>query len=157
MNAVSDSSPLIFFTKLGRLDLLGKLFGKVLVPKQVLAEIGEKDGAVQNIEKCLFVEIKPVRVSRRLFLGEGETAAILLALRAKESVVLLDDRKARVAAKSFGLKPLGTIGVLVMALQRKIIKKKEYLRLLELLIKNGFRMSIELYDFAKKQVEGGEN
>ncbi|MEK6958177.1 MAG: DUF3368 domain-containing protein [archaeon] len=156
MNAVSDSSPLIFFMKLGRLDLLGKLFGKVLVPKQVLAEIGVREGAAHTIEKCLFAEIKPVRVKSRLFLGSGETAVILLAVQTKVRIVLLDDKKARTAAKAFGLKPLGTIGVLAMALQRKLITKKEYLALLELLIENGFRMGIELYALARKQAGNGE-
>jgi predicted nucleic acid-binding protein len=62
MIIISDSTPLINFAKLGRLDLLQKLFEKVYIPEAVYYEVvieGEdRPGAVEVktatwIERCL--------------------------------------------------------------------------------------------------------
>ena len=39
---VSNSTPLIYLAKIGKLDLLKVLFGEILIPKEVWAEVVEK-------------------------------------------------------------------------------------------------------------------
>jgi len=39
MRAVVNSSPLIFLAKIGKLDLLNKLFDEVIIPKAVYEEV----------------------------------------------------------------------------------------------------------------------
>ncbi|AJF59518.1 MAG: nucleic acid binding protein [archaeon GW2011_AR10] len=153
MIVVSNASPLIFFIKLERLDLLEKLFTKIVMPEQVFFEVSVKETAGNEIKASAFIEVKKFFLKKDISLGKGETAAILLALQLKTSKVLLDDRKARIAAKSFGLKPIGTLGLLVLAREKNLITKKEFSKLLNELVKNGFRISIELYKEALKKVQ----
>jgi predicted nucleic acid-binding protein len=55
-------------------------------------------------------------------LGIGERAALSLALEVgRDSLVLLDDAAARVAAKQLGLATTGTIGVLLLAKERGLV------------------------------------
>jgi predicted nucleic acid-binding protein len=55
MIVVSDSSPIIAFAKIGRLDLLSKIFSKVHIPPAVKNEIleGAFDRERDEIEKAL--------------------------------------------------------------------------------------------------------
>jgi len=50
-------------------------------------------------------------------LGKGETQAIQLAIELGAGILITDDRKARAAATSLGLKCTGLLGLLVIAKQ----------------------------------------
>ena len=62
MIVVSDATPIISFLKINRLDILGKLFGEVLLPeaveakKRVLAMVAQMDkedcATCTNLYKC---------------------------------------------------------------------------------------------------------
>ena len=78
-------------------------------------------------------------------LHEGEASAIALATQLKAEWVLLDESKARTAAKLLGNMPLGTVGVLLLALQKKKITYEEFLASLESLIKEGFRLGSDVF------------
>jgi predicted nucleic acid-binding protein len=47
-------------------------------------------------------------------LGKGETAVLTLA-RARAAVAILDDAEARAAARAFGIRVMGTLGVVLLA------------------------------------------
>ncbi len=55
-------------------------------------------------------------------IDEGESEAIVLALEIGADLVLLDDYEAREKARVLGLKVVGTIGVLLKAKKRGLIK-----------------------------------
>jgi len=74
----------------------------------------------------------------------GEAQAISLA-KSLGVPVLLDQTHARNAAKALGLKPRGTIFVLLAALRKKHLTSDDYQDSLEDLVKAGFRMSDEVY------------
>lgn len=66
MIVVSDTSPLISFLKIDRLDILEKLFGKIIVPEAVYAELVnnyEFSTEAQIIRQNNFIE--PVEISSR--------------------------------------------------------------------------------------------
>ena len=54
-------------------------------------------------------------------LGTGEASAIALALAVGADVILLDDYRARAAAKAEGVKVIGTIGLLEEFFRRGLI------------------------------------
>lgn len=152
---VSNSTVLIYLAKIGKLSLLKKLFRKVLIPREVFNEVvirGKEnqhpdafviEGAVE--EGWVEVkEIEPLRELEEFGIDSGETEAISLA-KSLGIPVLLDQTHARIAAKALGLKPRGTIFVLLSALRKKLFTYEEYQASLEELVKAGFRMGDEVY------------
>ena len=152
MKIASNASPLIFLAKIGRLDLLEN-YG-VIIPKQVYSEIkeGEKSGRedshkIESLIENGAIKVSEISINKELEkqnLGEGEKAAISLAIDKKIELILLDERKARRIAKFYNLNPRGTIGVLSEALKKNKISKKEFKELIQKLIKEGYRISEEL-------------
>ena len=83
---------------------------------------------------------------------KGEAEAIELAL--KESLELLvDDSTARTVASSLGVKPIGTVRVLYLAVKNGLISKDNAKKTLNLMIKKGFRLSIEVYSRFLEELE----
>ena len=118
---VSNSSCLIILEKLGKQDLLEKIFRRIVIPKAVNAEVfGSK-------ESPPWIEIKEVQhtPSREFFektLGEGESEAIALALELRADLLIVDDLAARRTAEKTGLKITGVIGVLLEGKKRELIR-----------------------------------
>lgn len=152
---VSNSTVLIYLAKIGKLSLLEKLFKEVLIPEEVFNEVVIRGKEEQHpdafiVEKAVengWIKVKKIEALGQLEefgIDSGEAHAISLA-RSLGLVVLIDQAHARIAAKALGLKPRGTVFVLFAALRKKLITPKEYLNLLEELVKSGFRMSDEVY------------
>ena len=129
MIVVADASPLIAMARIGRLDLLRSVFGRLLVPGAVWREVveggGDKAGAADVaaadwIERRAVVDSSLVNLLRH-DLGAGEAEAIVLAREAKADFVLMDERLGRSAAHTLGLKVVGVVGVLIEARARGLI------------------------------------
>ena len=56
-------------------------------------------------------------------LDPGEREAIALALSSNETRILLDEQEARKVAKSFDLRIIGTLGILILAKKHQIISQ----------------------------------
>ncbi|MGI8970920.1 MAG: DUF3368 domain-containing protein [Dehalococcoidia bacterium] len=130
MTAISNTSPLILFAKVGRLNLLRAVFDEILVPAAVREEIvfagGTRAGAAAVadatwIETRRLAQPVPDWLQMRR-VNRGEAEAIALALELDTDIpVLLDDRQARLAARDRGLNLLGSGGALVLAKERGLI------------------------------------
>ncbi|MBI2941611.1 MAG: DUF3368 domain-containing protein [Chloroflexi bacterium] len=120
---VSNSSPLIALARLGLLDLLGDLWGPVLVPHVVRDELLRKGTAdAADIQRAIDAGSVRVRASQAgpnpwPHLGDGEAAAIHLAAQSPSKRLLADDRDARRAALAAGCSVVGTLGFLLHAKQ----------------------------------------
>lgn len=158
VRVVSNSSPLIYLSKLGKLELLRKLFREILIPKEVFNEVVSrgKEGkfsGVLVIEDAVhqgWLKIKGTKVDRRLLkfapeLDLGEAEAISLAREIKADLVLMDDASARSISESFGLNTKGTIYVLLKARKSELITEEEVKTLLDKLVLTGFRLSSDVY------------
>jgi len=77
---------------------------------------------------------------------------ISLALNEKYDLILLDDDAARQLARALGLKVRGSIGVIVDALRKKKISKKEALKFLDKLA-GVMYLSGEAYMVAREAIE----
>ncbi len=102
---ISDTSCLIVLSNIGELDLLHRLYGQVATTPDVASEYGEElpDWVmlipVQDISRQQLIEMQ---------LDKGESSAIALALEIPDSLIILDDYKARKFAQRLGLTVTGT-------------------------------------------------
>lgn len=116
MIVVSDTSPLTALLKIGRADLLRLLFGEVIIPPAVHAELLHDHPVLPAwLEVRSPLHILPAVVAAHL--DSGETQALSLALELHADTVLMDERLGRRVAKSLGLIPAGVLGCLVLAKQ----------------------------------------
>ncbi len=150
MIAVSNTSPLVFLTKIKKTHILCKLFSEVLIPAAVWSELMIKQEEV-FLPSC--AKRISVQKAMKLGLGAGETEAIELARKRKADFILLDDRQARKAAVIFGLKPIGTLGILLKSLEKQLMKYSEFRMSLDALVESNCHMSVELYNFILKEAE----
>ena len=123
---VADTSPLNYLVLIHQINLLPELYGRVLIPESVLEELSaiETPQLVRNWATNLpeWIEVSPATPIEGLTrLHAGERDAISLALTVHAGAVLLDERRGRQEAENRGLKPIGTLGVLVAAHERGLI------------------------------------
>lgn len=129
MIIISDAGPLIALAKTGFLNILHRLFERVIIPPSVFAELKITTGRAgaadlkKAIDDTKWLEVsEPVKVTKVLAnsLDMGEAEAITLA--AKEKLVLLiDERNGRRIAQKEKIKITGTGAVLVAAKRKGII------------------------------------
>ena len=161
MVVISNSSPLINLSIIGRLDLLKSKFSEIMIPQAVWREVvvdGVGKPGAKEVERARWIKVQDVKdrnlvISLERYLDDGESETIALALEMGADLVLLDERDARDTADAFGLSILGVIGILVWARKKQLIPtlKDELIRLQEVA---RFRFSGELY--RRALVEVGE-
>lgn len=115
---ISNTSPLQHLYQLGLLELLPRLAGRVTVPQSVVDDLDAGRALGHDLPEVVslpWVTMHVPTASRYVAspdLGRGETDVLRLALKllAGDTVVILDDAKAREAAGKLGLKLTGTLG-----------------------------------------------
>ena len=122
---VSNASPLIILAKVGQFERLRDLFGRIEISPQVREEVvdrGKGRAGAQEVSSAGYVVTTPVKSAGRIAeiregyqIAAGEASTITLAEEMGADLVLMDDRQARAAARSIGLKVVGTLRVLEMA------------------------------------------
>lgn len=150
---VCNASPIIALSSVGLFHVLVQLFDEVMVPKVVLDEILHDTGAVgaEQLKSALeqggvqSFQVQDQSLVEKLSgrLHRGELEVIIGAMEQGISTVILDDRQARMLAKTFKLDCTGTIGILLLAKAKHLIPEvKEHLNGLT---DRGFRLSDRLY------------
>ncbi len=123
---VADTTPLNYLVLVGHADILGSLFGEVLIPEAVLAEL-QHPSAPDTVTRWLRSPPPWLRVEKVLLadeslqLGRGETEAISLAVERKVKIVLMDERRGRDAAEARGLIAVGTLSLIDLADERRLL------------------------------------
>lgn len=116
---VSDTTPLNYLILIGEVEVLPRLFGTLLVPPAVIAEMlhPKAPSAVSAWAGSLpaWAEIRAPKTHLGLSIGRGEDEAISLAVELADAALLVDDRKARTEAELRGVLTLGTILILDLA------------------------------------------
>ncbi|MBS1493438.1 MAG: DUF3368 domain-containing protein [Bacteroidetes bacterium] len=145
---ISDTSCLILLSKINELEILKKLYNTIYITEDVLKEYGLKIPPWFNVQS-------PIDKTRQqileIQLGKGEASSLALAIELKDSVLILDDYKARKIAKSLDLKFSGTLGILIKAKKNGHIKSLK--SILEKLKSNNYFISEELESYALKESE----
>ena len=157
---VCNTGPLIALAMVGHLEVLSKLYRRVLIPEAVFREAvsvaPERIGAAE-IESAPWLErvsgdlpLEPLLVQE---LGPGESEVIAAAHHLRARLVLIDERRARrIAEQAYGLRVKGSAGILVLAKQAGLIPSVQ--PLLERMRAQGYRLSQRLIDRAL--LESGE-
>lgn len=128
-NIVSNTTPIISLLKLGRLELLQKIYSQIYIPAAVYKEIeaGKTKGYYQDLSQLKWIKITEIQdkqaVKFFLDLDAGEAEAIVLATELNADLIILDEKLGRFHAKHADLKVTGTIGILVKAKAKGFIKE----------------------------------
>jgi predicted nucleic acid-binding protein len=131
---VADTGPPHYLVLTGDIELLPKLFGRILIPQAVYDELAERD-APEDVRAWVtqapyWLEVWPnpdplEQHDSTSTLDRGERAAIALARAVKADLVLMDDRAGVSVVRGEGLAVTGTLGVLDLAARRGLIDLAE--------------------------------
>jgi uncharacterized protein len=140
---ISNSSPLINFGALGRLDILQTLYESLFIPQAVYNEVlvaGQCQRGAAEIKQAAWIVPKPVAnraaVAALHALGRGEAEAIMLAVEHPGSLVVLDDRQGRGVAVHLGLN--------LLVAKRKGLIQSLATAIDQLQMRQGFRIAPDL-------------
>lgn len=147
---IADTSCLIALSKINRIEILNEIFGKIYVTQIVAEEFKKKlpeNFSIKNPSDISTEKLKGIKIDR------GEASAIALALEEKNPLLIIDEKKGRIIAKHFGIRIMGTVGVLLEAkkdgliesLKTEIEKLQEHsrFRLSDALIKEALKNANE--------------
>lgn len=136
---ISDTICFIILSNIGELDLLKKVYGEIITTSVIAEEFGEvlpEWVTIRNVTDKLRLQILEMQIDK------GEASAIALALEIPESILILDDYKARKVAEHLGLSFTGTIGIVIKAKLENIIPSIK--PFLEKIKESNFRISAEI-------------
>ena len=174
MIVVADTTPLISLLKIEKLDLLEKLFGKVYIPTGVYQELTANPSfksEAGSIEQCKYIQVENISdqravelLRRATGLDRGESEAIVLTDEQQGNLLLMDEAKGSSVAKKMGIRILGPIGILMIALEKQKITYTEIVQSIEILRNSGRHIKNELYEELLRAAEkfrstepGGKN
>jgi len=153
MTIVADSSPLIFLGKIRQLPLIPALFGESpLIPASVRDEVmappiapAESRALRAFLAKCRIVNVaRPVCFSTAM--SRADNDALTLAIRRRAARLLADDRLLRDMAAVERIRPMGTVGILLLAMRNRLLTAEETRLHLDALVSDHrFRIGIALY------------
>jgi len=134
---VADTSPIRYLIQIGQIELLSLLFRKVAIPSAVAGELRHPSApmAVQawmnHPPDWVSVSSAPELADPLLAtIDDGERAAISLGLSLHANLILIDDRRGAAVARSLGFEVTGTLGVLDLAAERRLINLQDALECL---------------------------
>jgi len=139
---VSNSSPLITLARIGHLELLWRLCGRIHIAWEVYEEVvvrGSGRPAAASVGGADWIETHPpaepnelANLRKNHALGKGELATILLARKLTADLAIIDERAARRLGQSQGLVIMGCVGILERGYGRNLVPdlRKAYLSLL---------------------------
>jgi predicted nucleic acid-binding protein len=109
---IADASCLIALSNLGELDLLRKIYGRVVLTPTVVDEY--------RLDLSDWMDVDAPKDAVKLaqlqqLVDRGEASAIALAIERPGCRLILDDAKGRKCAEAEGLRITGTVGILLKA------------------------------------------
>lgn len=148
MKVISNSSPLVNLSRIGRLSILRSLYDEIVIPEAVYKEVVENGYGMPGsleVSEADWIVVRHVVDKKQLRilnydLDPGESEAIVLAIEENADLLIMDERMGREMARHLDLLYTGTLGALMDAKGKGIINKIAPI-LDELKIKAGFRIS----------------
>lgn len=152
---VSNATPLIYLAKANQLSLLQSMVRQVFIPEAVYREVviegkrlGEKDA--YRVERALtqgWMIVQGVKIIYpvEITIHPGEVEVISLAREKGIETVLMDDVKARAASEIAGLRPVGTLWLMLKAVRNHLLNFDQFLSALDDIVQSGFYLKEEVY------------
>lgn len=149
MIVVSDTSSISALLRIDQCGLLAQIYGKVIIPKAVEAELLRRFDPLPGFLQC-FQASNPSAVRQlcqELDLGEAE--AIVLARELGADILLMGEANGRAVAMREHIPLIGLIGVLLLAKRQGLIQSVDQtIRQLE--TEANFRLSSDIKQTALK-------
>ena len=130
-----DTSSLIILNKINALDLLNKIYSNVIITNYIQLELNEAIPSWISVELTYNIDQSFLK---NFNLGLGETSIIINAIK-NNGFLIIDDLKARKIATTLSLRFTGSIGILIIAKELKLIDSVKYY--LEKIQETNFRLS----------------
>ena len=135
---ICDAGPLIHLDEVDSLYLIQD-FSEVIISERVQQEVLRHRSisfADPNIDWRILPEILPLDPSlqtmcKMFSLDSGEVSALSILSRSPDAVFLTDDAAARLVATKSGYRVHGTIGILVRAIRRDMMKPEQVIDVLQ--------------------------
>jgi predicted nucleic acid-binding protein len=130
MLVIGDSFPIIVLISIGQIGILPKLFGQVVIPPEVTAELLQHNRP-RNVRDftisrpAWLLERAPATIAPILSLHAGELSAISLAQELRADLLLIDEVQGRKVAAELKIPFTGTIGVLELAADQGLLNLKD--------------------------------
>lgn len=145
---ISDTSCLIILDKIGELELLQTLFGRITITNEIADEFNKE---LPNWFSIQAPKNRMYQVILEASLDKGEASAIALAVEEKDCLLIIDDSKGRKYAEKLRINITGTLGILINAkLSGHIASVKP---LLEKIKKTDFRITSDLESIILKKAK----
>jgi predicted nucleic acid-binding protein len=122
---IADTGPVNYLILIGHVDLLPRLFQRIVLPAVVKEELTDI-GAPEPVRAWIgsppaWLEIMDTPGPGPATLDDGEAAVIALAISLHADLVLIDERRGVKVARSQGLRVTGTLGLLELAAQSGLV------------------------------------
>lgn len=130
-----DTSSIIILNKINALDLLNKIYSNVIITNYIQLELSEAIPSWISVELTYNIDQSFLK---NFNLGLGETSIIINAIK-NNGFLIIDDLKARKIATTLSLRFTGSIGILIIAKELKLIDSVKYY--LEKIQETNFRLS----------------
>lgn len=177
LTIVSNASPLIYAAKISFLGHIQNLYGKVKISKSVYAEAIEKGLEKKSPDAILIQKavedgwIVVVPLSERAKaeleilsaipdISQGEAESIALARQEKADWLIMDERPGTLTAKTWRVKAIGLLGIIIEAMRNGIISFDDLKSYYDKLGRTEFRLkyrdykrAIELAEKVWKQIQ----
>lgn len=157
MIVISDTSCIGYLIIIDKIFLLKDNFSKIVIPQTVHKEILQLSEKY-DLSKYLhsdWISINTI-TNTNLYnelltkVDEGESEAIVLSQEIHADLLLIDERKGTEIARSFGIKTIGLLGVLLLSKKKKLIPLVQPI-LDQLIANTTFRITKILYTNVLKQ------
>lgn len=161
MSVISNTTVLSNFACIERLDLLHQLYGTLFISVEVYDEIqlGLEEGSTFYaplpqqtfpVSETGWIHLTSMtdEAELRCFLDfppklhQGETSTLAIASH-RGWLLLTDDLDARKAARQLGVRLSGSLGCLVLAVERKLCSLDQANTLLKQMIREGYHSPVE--------------
>lgn len=141
---ISDTTPLRYLIEIEAAHILETLFGTVIIPEKVAAEL-QRQRTPQKVKD--WMQSRPawlavMKADTSLFtpqkkIGDGEREAFALALELKADAVLLDDEGALLEAHRLNIPTIRLFAILEAAAEKKLL---DLPRTVDAIRKTSFRL-----------------
>jgi hypothetical protein len=124
---IANNTPLVALWSVGQLNLLGDLYGEVLIPKAVREEFlaTERAPRLLALDSTPWLQTvslaNPRRIRAYVGLDQGEAEVLALAEERAARLVIIDEWRGRRYAQRLGFTLTGTLGVLLLAKEQGLI------------------------------------
>jgi predicted nucleic acid-binding protein len=152
---ISDAGPLHYLILIEAVQILPALFGSIILPEAVHLELLHPSApeAVRARMKTLppWIELRNSAGAQLIpRLHSGETAVLSLAATLQPCRILMDDRAARRVAQQRNLEVIGTIGLLEVAAERRLVNLQDAFNRLR---STNFHIAQSAMDLALKRIQ----